>query len=158
VVCYPVLALRPWERNIPAYMRNLEEVGIKTLRSFGIEANRLRDSSAHIGLWCRGRKVVSMGIRVTGWVTSFGFAVNLEGDHGPCTYIRPCGLKGVRLTTFEEVLGKAPPRAWVLEALKGHFEMVFGRTAENSPAGFVEEIWSRVPATDTLTTRSGWRT
>jgi len=158
VVCYPVLALRPTERNVGAYMRNLEEVGIRTLGAFGIEATRVRDSAAHLGLWCQRRKVVSMGVRITHWVTSFGFAVNVEGDHGPSAYVRPCGLKGVRLTTFEEILGKAPPRAWVLEALKEHFGTVVGRTLEKMPAGLVNEIWSRAHATEKKNIPSGWRT
>ena len=158
VVCYPILALGPAERNIAAYMRNLEEVGIRTLAAFGIEATRVRDSSAHLGLWWRERKVVSIGVKLTNWVTSFGFAVNLEGDHGPSAYIRPCGLKGVRLTTLEEILGKPPPRPWLLETLKKHVGDVFGRTLVNVPKGLVNEIRSHAEATNKVTTLSGWRT
>jgi lipoate-protein ligase B len=138
-------------------MRNLEEVGIRTLAAFGIEATRVRDSSAHLGLWWRERKVVSMGVRLTNWVTSFGFAINLEGDHGPSAYIWPCGLKGVRLTTVEEILGSAPPRPWVVETLKKHVGDVLGRTLGNVPEGLVNEIRSRAYATDKATTLTGWR-
>ncbi|MEW6114101.1 MAG: hypothetical protein AB1664_18350, partial [Thermodesulfobacteriota bacterium] len=73
VVCYPLFALGPRERNISQYMRNLEEVAIRCLDRFGIRAERKRTSAAHIGLWAQDRKVVSMGVRVSSWITSFGF-------------------------------------------------------------------------------------
>jgi lipoate-protein ligase B len=128
VVCYPVLALRPTERNIPAYMAKLEETAIQTLGELGLDAVRRRESAAHVGLWIHDRKIVSMGIRVSRWVTSFGFAVNLEGDFSPSQYVRPCGIEGVRLTTVEETLGTAPPRERVVERLKESFGAVFNRT------------------------------
>ncbi len=107
VVCYPVLRLSPIERDISAYMTKLEDVGITTLKQVGINATRRRESAAHIGLWVDGKKIVSMGIRVSRWVTSFGFAMNLDGDFSPSRYIRPCGLDGVKLTSIEEVSGKS---------------------------------------------------
>jgi lipoate-protein ligase B len=125
LVCYPVLALEPAERNIPAYMTKLEEVAIQTLRCYGIEASRRRDSAAHLGLWVDGRKVVSMGVRISRWVTSFGLAINLEGDYAPSRYVRPCGIEGIRLTTVEEVLGTAPLRSSVVDSLKQSFVSVF---------------------------------
>jgi lipoate-protein ligase B len=128
VVCYPVLALGPTERNVPAYMAKLEEMALHALRSMGLEAERRRDSAAHVGLWVDGRKIVSMGVRVSRWVTSFGFALNLEGDFSPSLYMRPCGLDGVRLTTVAEMLGTAPPRAWVVQSLKESFVSLFDRT------------------------------
>lgn len=127
VVCYPVLALRARERNISGYMTNLEEVGIRTLGRFGLRAVRRRDSHAHIGLWVNGCKVVSMGVRVSDWITSFGFAINLEGDTEPSRYIRPCGIEGIRLTTVEESLAEAASRSRTLEVVKEEFAAVFGR-------------------------------
>jgi lipoate-protein ligase B len=130
VVCYPVLLLRPTERNIAAYMTGLEEVGILTLKRLGLNASRRRDSAAYIGLWVDDRKIVSMGIRVSRWVTSFGFALNLDGDFSASRYIRPCGIEGLRLTTVEEMLGKAPQRLQVIQMLKESFEAVFDRPLE----------------------------
>ncbi len=146
-VCYPVLALHPDERDVPLYMQKLEQVCIEALRCFDVEAKRRRESPAHVGLWLDGRKLVSMGVRVSSWVTSFGFALNLEGDHRPANYIRPCGLEGVRLTTLEEVHGKAPPRSWVIEALTRSFVKVFGRTVERIPVGCVNGICSSAERT-----------
>jgi lipoate-protein ligase B len=137
VVCYPVLALGPAERNIPGYMGKLEETAIQTLRTFGLEAVRRRDTAAHIGLWVDGRKVASMGVRVSRWVTSFGFALNLEGDFSPSRYVRPCGLDGVRLITVEKILGSAPSRELVVETLKESFASVFDRILSPAPGNLL---------------------
>jgi len=133
VVCYPVIALGPKERDIPLYMYRLEEVGIRTLSSFGINAARRRDRAAYVGLWLGDKKVVSMGIRVSSWVTSFGFVINLKGDHFPSRYIRPCGLEGVELVAMEEILGKAPPKALIIEKVKEMFATTFGMSLEKMP-------------------------
>lgn len=176
VICYPVMALEPWERNVPGYMKNLEEVGIRTFRAFGVPVTRRRDSAAHVGLWWNGssndpdaegvnsghrdedpagspvalsdgasdstRKIASMGVRLSSWVTSFGFAVNVDGDLSPSEYIRPCGLKGVKLVSLEQILGKAPPREEVIEAVKESFSSVFGRSLEKMPDELLTEIRS----------------
>jgi lipoate-protein ligase B len=155
VVCYPVIALQPQERDLPAYMSKLEQVGVEALRCFGLEAYRRRESAAHVGLWLDGKKLVSMGVRVSGWVTSFGFALNLDGDHGPSCYVRPCGLEGVKLTTMEEALGKAPPRTWVIEALTASFVKVFGRTVKRIQAGVLKGICPHVEPFNDTVTRSG---
>jgi lipoate-protein ligase B len=133
VVCYPVLFLRPWERDVPAYMNRLEEVGVRSLADLGVRVSRRRESAAHVGLWRDSCKVASMGVRIGDWVTSFGFAVNLAGDHEASAYIRPCGLEGVRLITVEEILGTAPPRERLIEAIKKNFSVVFGRVLADLP-------------------------
>ncbi|MBI5571584.1 MAG: lipoyl(octanoyl) transferase LipB [Desulfomonile tiedjei] len=140
VVCYPVMALEPGERDIPAYMHRLEEVCIKTLERFGLAAVRRRDTPAHVGLWVDGKKVVSMGVRISQWMTSFGFAVNLEGDHSASRYVRPCGIEGARLATLEELLGDAPARDSVVEAIRESFRSVFHRTTSVMPAQILEAL------------------
>ena len=128
VVCYPVLRLQAAERNISGYMTRLEEVGIITLEKLGLDASRRRDAAAYIGLWVDGKKIVSMGIRVSRWVTSFGFAMNLDGDFAASRYVRPCGIEGLRLTSIEEMLGTAPSRTHVMELVRESFQSVFHRT------------------------------
>jgi lipoate-protein ligase B len=128
VICYPVMALDKHERDIPEYMRKLEQVGAETLESFGIKPERRRDTAAYIGLWVGGLKIMSMGVRISNWVTSFGFALNLEGDFGPSRYIRPCGIEGAKLTTIEKVLGYAPERTEVIGQITDAFSGVFDRT------------------------------
>jgi len=130
LVCYPILKLQPHEQNIGSYMNKLEEVGLRTLRDLGILAERKRDKTAQIGLWLGNNKIASMGIHVSKWVTSWGFALNLTGDKTPADFIRPCGLDGVLLITAEEILGFAPSKQWVLNRLVHHFEEVFDRRVE----------------------------
>jgi len=140
VACYPVVKLSPWERDIPRYMNRLEQVAIEALRCFGVNVTRREGRAAYIGLWHDGAKVVSMGVRVSNWVTSFGFAINLEGDHEASNYVRPCGLDGVKLLTVEEILGNAPPRAEVIEAVKQCFASIFGRTLYGMPHEFFRTL------------------
>ena len=141
VICYPVLTLPPGERDVPAYMSKLEEIGLKTLREFGIRAARRRDAASYVGLWIGDKKLISMGVRITNWITSFGFALNLEGDHSPSCYIRPCGIDGVCFTTMEEVLGEAPPRSQVIDCLKKNFSLVFEYVLQTMPAGILESLY-----------------
>ncbi len=135
LICYPIIALEPHERDIPAYMRKLEEVGMAALRSFGVYAERRRDTPAHVGLWLDKRKIMSMGVRVTKWVTSFGFAINVSGDFHQSRYVQPCGIQDAELTTLEVVLGRAPSHYEIMKTVIHHFSRLFQRdiTAYQSP-------------------------
>jgi len=133
LVCYPVLALAESERDIARYMWRLEQVGMDTLAQFGVSVSRRDGKAAYVGLWVDECKVISMGVRISKWVTSFGFAINIEGDHAPSSYVRPCGIEGASLATLEEILGHAPPRAQVTEVVKQRFSRVFNRTVEPMP-------------------------
>lgn len=130
VVTYPVIKLDQDERNLPLFMARLERVAADTLKSFGIETDTRRDTPAHIGLWWEDRKVVSMGICVDHWVTGFGFALNLDGDHAPSRYVRPCGIAGAQLVTVREILGAAPPRPWVIQMVRKSFAGEFKRRVD----------------------------
>ncbi|MCA1962041.1 MAG: lipoyl(octanoyl) transferase LipB [Desulfomonile sp.] len=158
VVCYPVLALSASERNIPRYMTNLEESCIRVLAQFGVRVTRSRASAAHVGLWWNGRKVVSMGVRISNWITGFGFALNLDGDHTPSCYVRPCGLEGVTLVTVEEVLGTAPSRAWIIGSMRRSLGALLGRTLEPAPETVINTIRALVSQAGTPTRQSGWGT
>jgi lipoate-protein ligase B len=155
VVCYPVIALTGAERNIPGYMHKLEEIAIKALAGFGITAERRRDTPAHVGLWAGGRKIVSMGVRVSAWITSFGFAVNLGGDFTRSSYVRPCGIEGARLTTMEELLGKAPPRSAVIESVQENCASMFTKIIEEMPEHIQAALLSRAGLRDGPNTGRG---
>ncbi len=131
LVAYPVLKLRKAEQHISEYMYRLEEVGLRTLNELGVIAQRKRDETAQIGLWHGEDKIASMGIYVSRWVTSFGFALNLAGDKSPARYIRPCGLD-VQLTTVSEVTGKEADREFATQKVIQHFTDVFQRFDDNS--------------------------
>jgi lipoate-protein ligase B len=108
-----------------------------------------------VGLWLDGRKIVSMGVRVSNWITSYGFALNLEGDHSPSRYVRPCGLEGVKLTTVQESLGHAPPRQRLMDAICESFAAVFGRSTQKMPDCLLSRISSVAKPTDVIMTGSG---
>lgn len=128
VVGYPIVDLREWKRDVVAYLRALEQVLIDAAGEFGIAAERLPGCS---GVWVRGAKLAALGVHVSRWVTSHGFALNVTTDLRYFGYIIPCGL-AKPVTSIEQLLGEAPPRNAVLNAVARHFGRVFGR--EMKPA------------------------
>jgi lipoate-protein ligase B len=126
LVCYPILKLRENERNIPQYMRNLEEIGLRTLADLGVQAHRKREKTAQIGLWVGSNKIASTGIRISRWVTSYGFALNLNGDPSPSHYIRPCGLD-TDLITVAGLIGKRVDRNDVKNMVQSYFNTIMQR-------------------------------
>ena len=89
VVGYPILDLREWKRDVGAYLRAIEQVMIDTLADFGIAAARVAGCS---GAWVDGKKIGAIGVHISRWVTSHGFALNVNTDLSYFGYIVPCGL------------------------------------------------------------------
>lgn len=102
LVGYPILLLRPGERDLRKYLRRLEEVLIRTLADFGIEADRREGST---GVWVGRRKIASIGVACRKWVTYHGFALNVSNDLALFQQIRPCGLDPSVITSMERELG-----------------------------------------------------
>lgn len=123
LIGYPIVDLREWKRDVVAYLRALEQVLIDAAAEFGICAGRLPGCT---GVWVGGAKLAAMGVHVSRWVTSHGFAFNITTDLRYFGYIVPCGLTKP-VTSIEQLLGEAPPRAAVVEAVARHFGRVFGR-------------------------------
>src|SRR5579859_5222957 len=88
-VGYPILDLRQWKRDVGAYVRAIEQVMIDALGDFGIEAGRLGGCS---GAWVGNKKIGAIGVHISRWVTSHGFALNVSTDLSYFGYIVPCGL------------------------------------------------------------------
>jgi lipoate-protein ligase B len=112
IVGYPILDLRDWKRDVVAYVRTLEQVIIDALAKFGITGGR--DEGA-TGVWVGGAKVAAIGVHLSRWVTSHGFALNLDTDLDYFRYIVPCGL--TKPVTSMSVLGCSASRAAVTDAL-----------------------------------------
>src|SRR6516162_2717110 len=89
LVGYPVLDLRDWKRDVGAYVRGVEQAIIDTLADFGIAGGRIPKLT---GVWVDGRKVAAIGVHISRWVTSHGFALNVSTDLSYFQYIVPCGL------------------------------------------------------------------
>lgn len=91
IVGYPILDLREWKRDVHAYFSGVEQVLIDALDVFGICAERI-PQRGYEGVWVNGAKIAAIGIHISRWITSHGFALNLETDLSYFRYIVPCGL------------------------------------------------------------------
>lgn len=120
VVGYPILDLREWRRDVVAYVRGLEEVMIQALAQFGLRGERVQGRT---GVWIEGRKIAAIGVHVSRWVTSHGFAFNVSTDLSYFRYIVPCGLTAP-VTSMRELGVEAELRE-VHAALAAAFSRVF---------------------------------
>jgi lipoyl(octanoyl) transferase len=91
IVGYPILDLREWKRDVRAYFRAVEQFLIDALSSFGVRAVRVPEKG-HEGVWVNGAKIAAIGIHISLWITSHGFALNVDTDLSYFQYILPCGL------------------------------------------------------------------
>ena len=120
IVGYPVMDLREWKRDVGAYVRGVEQTIIDALADFGIAAGRIPKLT---GVWVDGRKVAAIGVHISRWVTSHGFALNVATDLSYFQYIVPCGL--TMPVTSMALLGCGATMEEVSESLAGHFGRVF---------------------------------
>jgi lipoyl(octanoyl) transferase len=120
IVGYPILDLRGWKRDVVAYVRAIEQVIIDALAGFGLKAGRVPGMT---GVWVDGAKIAAIGVHISRWVTSHGFALNVDTDLSYFQYIVPCGL--VKPVTSMAALGAGAARENVIERLVFHFGRVF---------------------------------
>ena len=125
LVGYPVLSLHPGERDVHAYMRNLEESLIRTLGTYGIEG--VRDPK-FTGVWTAQGKIAAMGVHISRWITRHGFALNVSTDLSFYDLIVPCGIVGKKVTSIGEHLSHSVDLAEIAYRYITEFGAVFGRT------------------------------
>jgi lipoyl(octanoyl) transferase len=125
IVGYPILDLREWQRDVGAYVRAIEQTLIDTLSDFGIQAGRIPKLT---GVWVGERKIAAIGVHISRWVTSHGFALNVSTDLRYFQYIVPCGL--TKPVTSMAQLGCGASWTAVAERLAAHFGRVFDREIE----------------------------
>jgi lipoate-protein ligase B len=130
LVGYPIIRLAT--PNVQRFVRDLEEVLIQATRSFGIESVRVE---GHPGVWVGGRKVASIGVAVTDWVTYHGFALNVNTDLSYFGLIRPCGLDPEKITSMKQVLGSEVEFEGAKKEVVRRFTEVFGYDLEQTLAG-----------------------
>jgi lipoyl(octanoyl) transferase len=121
-VGYPILDLRDWKRDVVAYVRAIEQVLIDSLADFDIRAERVPKLT---GVWVDGRKIAAIGVHISRWVTSHGFALNVSTDLSYFQYIVPCGL--TRPVTSMAHLGCTATLPQVSKSLAEHFGRIFDR-------------------------------
>jgi lipoyl(octanoyl) transferase len=122
VVGYVIADLEGRGRDLHRFCRDLEEVMIRTLAGFGLAGRRIDGLT---GVWLGGEKVGALGVRVRRWITTHGFALNVNCDLRWFDTVIPCGLVGRRVTSMERALGRPVDPEQVKERCAAHFEEVF---------------------------------
>ena len=133
IVGYPILDLKPDRCDVHRYVRDLEEVMIRVCADYGVTAGRIRGLT---GTWVGNEKIGAIGVRISRWITSHGFAFNVSTNLNDFGLIVPCGITDHGVTSLEQASGRAIPIAGVEDRLIVHFESVFERTsAISTPRG-----------------------
>ena len=123
LVGYPILDLTRHKRDLAWYMHSLEEVFIRVAREFGIQAGRIAGAR---GVWVGNDKLVAMGVHVSRWITSHGFAFNINTDLQFFDWIVPCGLRDKGVTSLRKLLDRPVSMDVAIEHVIRHFGTVFG--------------------------------
>jgi len=124
LVGYPILDLKPDRCDLHRYVRDLEEVLIRALASFGIGAGRKEGLT---GVWVGDEKIAAIGVRVSsGWITSHGFALNVNTDLSFFGSIVPCGITQYGVTSMERVLGSPQDIGVVGDEVANQLELLLG--------------------------------
>ncbi len=134
LVGYPVLDLNPDRRDVRRYVRDLQQLLIRTLADFGVRAEAR--PQPEIGLWVGERKIASFGVHLSRWLTTHGFALNVATDLSYFAGIVPCGLAGVEMCSVESLTGHRPELEEVARVCIEHFAGLFERRVEHLPKGF----------------------
>jgi lipoate-protein ligase B len=132
LVGYPVIDLRERGRDIHQYVHNLEEVILRTLRDFSIDADR---DKVHPGVWVNGDEIAAIGLSVKKWVSMHGFALNVNTNLNYFAFINPCGFSDRRATSMSKLLGYKISMKEVAGQLTSHFCDLFNISMEVYPSG-----------------------
>jgi lipoyl(octanoyl) transferase len=124
LVGYPLLDLNPDRRDMRRYVRDLEAVLIGVAADYGIEAERVEGMT---GVWVGREKLAAIGVRLSRWVTSHGFALNVSTDLSRFDLIVPCGIGDRGVTSLERLLGRRVELSEVAERAAARLGIVFGR-------------------------------
>ncbi len=127
LVGYPIIDLRRHKQDLHWYLRRLEEVLIRILDGYGVVGRRV---PGYTGVWVEDRKIASIGVHVTRWVTFHGFALNVNTRLEDFALIVPCGIEAVQMTSLERETGSPLSVAEVGERTARGFGDVFGLTVE----------------------------
>jgi lipoate-protein ligase B len=127
LVAYPILDLRGYHLDLHRYLRDLEEVVIRTLADYRVTSGRL---PGYTGVWAGGEKICAIGIKSHSWVTMHGLALNVTTDLRLFDRIIPCGIFERGVTSIREIVGREVPLEEVAGRLVAHFAQVFACTVE----------------------------
>jgi len=143
LLCYPILDLTRHGQDVKRYCRDLEEALVQTLATFGLPAERI-DGLTGIWLTAPPRKIASIGIHIHKWVTTHGYALNVDLDPAPFTdWITACGLEGAAFTTMARELDRPLAVNDVRGPAADALADVFGLTFEELPADAGAGLWEQ---------------
>jgi lipoate-protein ligase B len=128
LVIYPIIDLRQRGRNVHTYVYDLEEVIIRTLGHFGIQATR----ESHAGVWLQSRQIAAIGISIKRWITMHGIALNVCPNLDDFRVINPCGMAGVPVTSIKEVTGQEVSVQEVEDIVIGEYATIFNTVMEET--------------------------
>ncbi len=123
VVGYPIIEIPEGRRDVHRYVRDLEEVMIRVCGDYGFAGRRITGKS---GVFVGENKIGAIGVRISRWVTSHGFAFNVNTNLSGFDVIVPCGLRDQGVTSLSKLLGAEVDMAEVEEKLAARFALVFG--------------------------------
>jgi len=123
LVAYPIFDLSRIKKDVRFYLRNLEEVLIRLLKEYGIDGERIEGKT---GVWVKDKKIASIGVKISRWVTWHGLALNVNTDLSYFDDIILCGLKGARAASLSSLLSREIPMEEMKEKLVTSFAEVFG--------------------------------
>ena len=122
LVGYPIIDLKTMGLGIRSYVSNIEQVLIHVLYDYGINASI---KPGLTGVWIEDRKIASIGIRVSRWITTHGFALNVNTDMNYFSNIISCGIENVYMTSMEKELGKKISMNDIKQSTINHFNDIF---------------------------------
>ncbi len=141
LVCYPILDLNRHGRDVKAYCRSLETAILQTLAAFDLEGRRIDGLT---GVWVADRKIASIGVHVSRWVTTHGFALNVDLDTRPFTeWITACGLEDIQFTTMALELGRSISVDEVRPAAVSALASALGLELEELPDSGDLGLWTQ---------------
>ncbi len=129
LVGYPIIDLARHKQDLHWYLRQLEEVLIRGLTEFGIVGRRVE---GYTGVWVENRKIASIGVHVTRWVTYHGFALNANTDLTDFDLIVPCGIDAVQMTSIQKDTGRPCDIETVANRIADDFGEVFDVAMQSS--------------------------
>ncbi|MGH9411593.1 MAG: lipoyl(octanoyl) transferase LipB [Vicinamibacterales bacterium] len=130
LVGYPIVDLKPDRCDVHRYVRDLEEVLIRAAAEFDISAGRIPGLT---GIWVGNEKLAAIGVRISRWVTSHGFALNVTTDLSGFDLIVPCGIPDKGVTSMQRLLGRTVPIRAVEDAVVRQFCEVFDARVAAEP-------------------------
>ena len=123
LVVYPILNLELFEKDLNKYLRRLENVVMNIIKDYGIDSFTIKGKT---GVWIsEHKKICSIGLRVSRWITMHGLAFNINNDLSLFKYIIPCGIKGIGMTSLSKELNHHLDMKDIKTSFKKNFSSVF---------------------------------